>query len=701
MLEVDDKLLGVCSRTYKDRTFLTGLVEEFLGDYLNILPIDDLAPPPLEKAPKVILVSVQTKENIAKRFPMSLVLEAKRAITGYCLEEVIKLPTGKAVLVANNPERASIETIEGLGRLGIRHLQFIPYWPDCGIDVSPYDTAIYPGIKEYAPEHMAQYININSRTLTPETLMQVLLFYGLPFSLADKFMDRFTSIIVQGCYHINSNLGEMRNLKEKFERVCDSSTNVEVVIDKEGSIQAFNKKAEDFFDLSKERAIGTPYDQCLRDYGSLKTLLDQRADMRDELISVCGRHCMTSIGRMQIEGGSQALITIIPLRELQKVEAKARAGLHAKGFVARYGFRDIRGSSEALRSTVRMAKLYAETESTVLLSGESGTGKELFAQAIHCASVRHKAPFVGVNFAALPETLAESELFGYVEGAFTGAIRGGKMGLFEIAHGGTIFLDEIGDASPSIQSKLLRVLEEREVLRVGGTSVLPVNVRIISATNRNLENMVREGLFRQDLYYRIRVLPLRIPPLRERKEDIPFILRAWGVFDRIGDFLPADIIERLLHYDWPGNVRELKSVTEYLTIMEKHKDDPPMAARQILSDLLNQLVFYTVSASSLPQTEAPALAELTAPPPDKYDLEILRQLASLKQRNLPTGRNSLVTLKEVRELGLTVTNLRTRLKNLARAGYITMGRTRQGASLTAKATNLLAEVHATARPSGI
>ena len=689
MLEVDNGLLGVCSRTYEDRAYLARLLENFLGDYLRVLPMDDLASPPMEKAPKVILVSVQTRDNITRQFPMSQVMEAKRAITGYNLEEVIKLPAGKAVLVANEPERAAIETVEGLGRLGIRHLQLAPYWRGCGSDVSRYDTVIYPGIRDYAPPGMDQYININSRTITPETLMQVLQIYGLPFSLADKFLDGFTSIIVQGCYHINSNLGEMRKLKEKFERVCDSSANVEVVIDKGGYIQAFNKNAEEFFDLSKERAIGTPYEQCLRDCAGLKALLDQHADIRDELVSVCGRHCMSSISRLQMEGGSQALITLVPLKELQKAEAKARAGLHAKGFTARYGFRDIRGRSEVLRRAVRMAKLYAETESSVLLSGESGTGKELFAQGIHRASARHNAPFVGVNFAALPETLAESELFGYVEGAFTGAARGGKMGLFEIAHGGTIFLDEIGDASPSIQSKLLRVLEEREVIRVGGTSVFPVDVRIISATNKNLEEMVRQGLFREDLYYRIRVLPLRIPSLRERKEDIPFILRAWGYFERIGDILPADLIVRLLHYDWPGNVRELKSVTEYLSILEKHKGGPPDTVRQMVSDLLDQLVFATAGASATPQEDAAAMADLAAPP-DAHDREILRQLAFLKRNSLPTGRNTLAELEGIKKLGLTVTNLRTRLKNLARAGYITTGRTRQGTSLTPRALDFLA-----------
>jgi propionate catabolism operon transcriptional regulator len=209
------------------------------------------------------------------------------------------------------------------------------------------------------------------------------------------------------------------------------------------------------------------------------------------------------------------------------------------------------------------------TDSTVLLQGESGTGKEMLAQGIHLASRRKKGPFVAINCAALPENLLESELFGYEEGSFTGARKGGKPGLFELAHHGTIFLDEMGELPLILQARLLRVLQEREVMRIGGSKVIPVDVRVIAATNRKLVDQVHQGLFREDLFFRLAILVLRIPPLRERKEDIPLLIEAfirdWNKTNRL--HLTDDDIRKLQSYSWPGNVRELSNFIERAMVL--------------------------------------------------------------------------------------------------------------------------------------
>lgn len=202
-----------------------------------------------------------------------------------------------------------------------------------------------------------------------------------------------------------------------------------------------------------------------------------------------------------------------------------------------------------------------------------------------------KAPFVAVNCAAIPDTLIESELFGYEEGAFTGARKGGKQGLFQTADNGTIFLDEIGDIPLSLQSRLLRVLEEREVMPVGSTSVIPIDVRVICATNRNLNEMVRQGTFREDLYYRLKILPLVIPPLRERVEDIPELLHSMAE----GARLPAQLEHRLLHYTWPGNVRELRAFSSNLTIFYQ-QDIAPDQQQSLLNDLIHNFFGHRISA---------------------------------------------------------------------------------------------------------
>lgn len=231
---------------------------------------------------------------------------------------------------------------------------------------------------------------------------------------------------------------------------------------------------------------------------------------------------------------------------------------------AKYTFSDIIGSSVKMEACIEKAKLAAQTPATVILRGESGTGKELFAHAIHNDSSRKYAQFIRVNCAAINENILESELFGYEEGAFTGAVKGGKVGFFEKADGGTLFLDEIGEISIQMQSKLLRVLQEKEIVRVGGTKAVPVDVRIISATNADLELMIETGKFRQDLYYRLNVFPIQIPPLRAHKEDIfELVMRMIIKYNQeygrgVHDF-SRDALDIMFSYEWPGNVRELEN----------------------------------------------------------------------------------------------------------------------------------------------
>ena len=231
---------------------------------------------------------------------------------------------------------------------------------------------------------------------------------------------------------------------------------------------------------------------------------------------------------------------------------------------------DIIGETPSMLAVKKLARKAARTDSTLLISGESGTGKEVFAQAVHNRSVRRDGPFVKVNCAAIPENLLESELFGFVDGSFTGAMRGGKPGKFELAEGGTIFLDEIGDMSLPMQAKLLTVLQEKEVERIGGTKPIPLNVRITAATNKDLHKMVREGGFREDLFYRLKVMEIHLPPLRERTEDIPLIVGY--LVKKINRKIGSDIrgvdtesLKRMMNYRWPGNVRELENMIEQAT----------------------------------------------------------------------------------------------------------------------------------------
>ena len=234
---------------------------------------------------------------------------------------------------------------------------------------------------------------------------------------------------------------------------------------------------------------------------------------------------------------------------------------------SREAFQQLIGKSPAMQEVFRRLRLAAQSEVTVLLTGESGTGKELAARAIHALSARKDQPFFAINCSAIPETLLESELFGHVKGAFTGAIRD-KIGVFQAADGGTLFLDEIGDTSPLLQLKLLRVLQENEIRRVGDDRAITINVRLITATNRNLQTLMAEGTLREDFYYRIHVFEITLPPLRERRTDIPFLVKHFigenaKIFQREVHEVAQDALQRLQEYGWPGNIRELKNAIEH------------------------------------------------------------------------------------------------------------------------------------------
>lgn len=262
------------------------------------------------------------------------------------------------------------------------------------------------------------------------------------------------------------------------------------------------------------------------------------------------------------------VITLQETSSIQTHERKIRLSLHQKGLYAKKTMDDLLGDSKVMRDLKTKAGNYARHDSNLLIFGETGTGKEVLAQSVHNASQRSKGPFVSVNTASLPPSLLESELFGYVEGAFTGAKKGGKPGLFELAHEGTIFLDEIGELDPQIQSRLLRVLQEKEIMRLGDDKIVPVDVRIIAATNKDLSDMVRQGKFREDLYYRIYVLGLRLPPLRERTEDIALLmthcLQEMAAKTGMPVSLTEGALQALRHYPWPGNLRQLRNVAEVM-----------------------------------------------------------------------------------------------------------------------------------------
>lgn len=364
-----------------------------------------------------------------------------------------------------------------------------------------------------------------------------------------------------------SDLWKSRSL---LEAIIESTKDAISVADENGNNLIVNHAYTRITGLSKEAVINKPVTIDIAEGESMHMKVLRTGKPVHNVRMKVGplkRDVVVNVAPVVIDGKIRGSVGVI--HDISEILALTKELDRAQRLIrhleARYTWDDIIGTSPAMVSAKEQAKRAAETPATVLLRGESGTGKELFAHAIHNASPRGRGQFVRVNCAAISESLLESELFGYEAGAFTGALRGGRKGLFEEANGGTIFLDEIGEVTPSLQSKLLRVLQEREIVRVGGSRAVPVDVRVIAATNVHLEKKVRAGAFREDLYYRLNVIPLSIPPLREHKEDIKpiaehIIYQLNQEFGRQVQRLSDDAITYLLTYDWPGNVRELENI---------------------------------------------------------------------------------------------------------------------------------------------
>lgn len=341
--------------------------------------------------------------------------------------------------------------------------------------------------------------------------------------------------------------------------------------DESGIIIMANQYAHSVLGKGDESLVGKPIENFFP-YEFKERALREGSRL---LSKICHLEKMTvSLNWIPLETSRQitgSVLTFQDITEIQKEEETIRKQLHQKGFVVKYRFEHIVGESRRMQDAVGKAKKYANSDSNLFIYGETGTGKELFAQSVHNASRRKSGPFIALNCAALPEHLLESELFGYVEGAFTGAAKGGKKGMFELAHNGTIFLDEIGDLPLKLQARLLRVIQEKEIMRLGHDRVIPVNVRVISASNKELYEAVSRGRFREDLLYRLNVLCLNVPPLRSRGED-SWLLAQYYIdkLSKKGEGALTGIDERakpwILDYNWPGNVRELRNFCERLTV---------------------------------------------------------------------------------------------------------------------------------------
>ena len=398
---------------------------------------------------------------------------------------------------------------------------------------------------------------------------------------------------------------ERRKEYEIINTILNSTSEGIIGIKKDGSILHINEIARHLLNYK----IGT--NNISEIFPSVKLINTAKTGESyfSELINVGNRSVVVNSVPIIVENNViGAVATIQEENYVQSMDRKIRKKYLDSGYVAKKTFDDIIGSSQVIEDTKKKAKKYAKSDSTIIITGETGTGKEIFAQSIHNYSIRKNNPFVAINCAALPENILESELFGYVKGAFTGARNEGKEGIFELAHTGTVFLDEISEISTDVQVKLLRVLQEKEVARIGDDKIIPIDVRILAASNKDLVEEINKGKFREDLYYRICVLELNLPPLRQRKGDIAELIHYFisnNIKIPIREIAPG-VIELLSSYKWPGNIRQLSNIVERLGVLcevgiinEKIAEEALSNMRLIENNLLKEENESEISSCSI------------------------------------------------------------------------------------------------------
>lgn len=486
---------------------------------------------------------------------LSLSLSKKQTAT---LKEI---PAGTRALLVNFDNRSCMHTITCMYDAGIRDLELSPYYGEGGYDRS-IDTAITPNEAHLVPPGITKVYNVGESSVDMNSLYNI----ADKLGVYEEFAAKEANEARKEYYYINSSMDKLLNDKEsmtdKLNTLIKLMNEGIIIADSAGRIYLTNEKAQKLLSERSEVLLGFHVEEVLPELDVNST--------KERLIKTPSANLITSA--VEIRSGNEMaghIITVMDFEEAEEKQHGMRSKLSGTSHLARYHFEDILGESQAIQKTVNNARRIAVSDAAVMIMGESGTGKEMFAQSIHNASGRRKYNFVAVNCAAIPEHLLESEMFGYEEGSFTGAKKGGKMGFFELAHRGTIFLDEIGEMPLQLQSKLLRVLEERKVMRVGASKNIDIDVRIIAATNQNLQTMVEKGEFREDLYYRLNVLPLFIPPLRERASDILPIFYSLAQRMNANLQLSEEAKEALIHHSWRGNVRELRNITEFLASQGK------------------------------------------------------------------------------------------------------------------------------------
>ena len=544
-------------------------LESMLGDYIDfqLVTIDRVG---IVLSQGVFDLLIFSHLITMKRFQEDRNLDLpfivlRRVIDHRDLLRIVSLKKNSEVLLVNDTEDNAVEVINQLIEIGLDHINYTPYYPGSQRKVFSRNTvAITPGETQLVPDSILNVINIGARRISIGSLYEIAGMLEMSFAVPENLTNNYITDIAHEMKKIEVSRLKLYESENYLSRILDSLDSGVIVFNEESVIGKVNNRATRILSLKTQDLLGNPVHDFfdLTDYpyesddGSLKVIYGNtyrchinRFSMGDEVFHLM---VLTDFTLNHKEGKRDYFAS----KEVHSSMLRQGA-LHT--------FSDFLTGDEKTGLMLKKAADFARSDAQILIEGENGTGKEILAQAIHRESKRRNGVFLPVNITAISDTLLESELFGYEPGAFTGADKYGKTGIFEQAEGGSVFIDEIGDAPLSIQVRLLRVIQEKKIRRVGGIHEIPVDVRIITATNKNLIKMVDSGTFRQDLYFRLNVLPIRMIPLRDRRGDVDFLLERF--LQNVEEKFMTSSLDFLREYEWPGNVRELLNLCEYVKVI--------------------------------------------------------------------------------------------------------------------------------------
>lgn len=667
-------------------------VRDLFGEYAEVVGYSVRDGSAAGVLPRADLFAISTDaygsaEEEARHVPIdSQIMSIEVTFYWETLKKLFEIPQGTKVLFVNVTSNMAREAITQLSSLGVNHLQFIPYYPGAVLE-EPVDIAVTPGESRFVPPSVKTVIDCDHRPCSYGMMVEIALRLGLEYLPETESFMNYAKVVASNHYSFDLMYAKSRRQESQMHILAESLDEGLIGVNETGDIFVCNKKACQIARISEELTMGKKGEEVFP-YIPFYQVLREKKAVPEKIIRLFGTDIsLAVVPVVRKENCIGAFAMLQKFNEQESRQNALRRQMMQKGHYARYTLDDVIGISTAITETKNILRKMAATDSPVLLMGETGTGKELMAHALHQASRRADGPFIAINVAAMPENLLESELFGYEEGAFTGAKKGGRPGLFEFAHQGTLFLDEVEGMSLSMQVKLLRVLQEGEIMRVGGGSIIRVDVRIVAATNESLEEKIQDGSFRKDLYYRLNALTVEIPPLRKRGDDI-FLLLDYFMRKMGGDFTLSEGVKAFLRrHPWPGNIRELQNAVEYFNYLAKPviglSDLPPTMTRFV--DDGSDDGEGEVNDNAADDKEADMDYQAAV---DKKQF-VLNQLALAWKEGKTAGREKILEAAKKDHISMTQKQVRDLLDELAKEGLIQVGRGRGGSKITEKGLNKL------------